>query len=100
MAAEKKRSWDAEHPFYVDDSPGYYFKGFAQACNYVMAKVFKNGKKIKEQDFAYYVNIDRIGKKTIDRPYARIYYSRNGNRILFKTVYNSDKPREQILKEI
>lgn len=100
MAAEKTRTWNAEHPFFVDDSPGYYFKGFSQARNYVMEKVLKNGKKIKEQDFAYYVNIDRIGKKTIDRPYARIYYSRKGNRVLFKTVYNSDKPREQIWKDI
>lgn len=99
MAAEKKRSWDAEHPFYVDDIPGYYFKGFAQARNYVMEKVLKNGKKTKEGE-SYYINIDRFGKKTIDLLYARVYYSRKGNKILFKTVYNSDKPREQILKEI
>lgn len=100
MAADKTRSWDAEHTFYVDDSIGYFFKGFSQARNYVMEKVLKNGKKIKEQDFAYYININRIGKKTIDRPYARIYFSRHGDKILFKTVYNSDKPREQIWKDI
>lgn len=99
MAAEKKRSWDAEHPFYVDDSPGYYFKGFAQARNHVMDTVLKAGRRIKDQE-RFYVNIDRFGKRSIDRPYARIYYIREGNKILFKTVYSSDKPREQILKEI
>lgn len=99
MPADKTRSWDAEHPFYVDDSTGYFFKGFAQARNYVMEKVLKNGKKTKEGE-SYYINIDRIGKKTIDRPYARIYYSRKGNRVLFKTVYNSDKTREQVWKDI
>lgn len=99
MVAEKTRNYDPEHPYYVDNVPGYFFRGFSQARNHVMDTVLKAGRLIKDQE-RFYVNIDRFGKRSIDRPYARIYYIRKDDKILFKTVYNSDKPREQVWKKI
>ena len=95
MVAVKTKKWDEKHTFYVDDIPGYYFGTLDQARKYIIDKVMKKGRRVKETKDFYYINIDRIGKKTTDYPYARVYYKRDGHWFLFKTVYNSNKPNNE-----
>lgn len=93
MVTMKTKKWDEKHTFYVDDIPGYYFGTLNQARKYIIDKVMKKGRRVKETLDFYYINVNHIGKRTTEYPYARIYYRRSGDRFLFETVYNSNKPK-------